>query len=74
MHANLYLYKGYLAYLAKKQLLLALTVTLTVTLLLLETGQYLWEYGTGKFGTGPPVILILLRMVRMVSETNTYRT
>ena len=23
------------------------------------TGQYLGEYGTGKFATGPPVILIL---------------
>ena len=25
----------------------------------LGTGQYLWEYGTGKFATGPPVILVL---------------
>ena len=25
----------------------------------LGTGQYLWEYGTGKFATGPPVILTL---------------
>ena len=25
----------------------------------LGTGQYLWEYGTGKFATGSPVILIL---------------
>ena len=23
------------------------------------TGQYLWQYGTGKFATGPPVILSL---------------
>ena len=28
-------------------------------LFLLGTGQYLWEYGTGKFATGPPVILVL---------------
>ena len=28
-------------------------------LFLLGTGQYLWEYGTGKFATGPPVILTL---------------
>ena len=27
--------------------------------LLLGTRQYLWEYGTGKFATGPPVILCL---------------
>ena len=25
----------------------------------LGTGQYFWEYGTGKFATGPPVILVL---------------
>ena len=25
----------------------------------LGTGQYLWEYGTGKFATGPLVILTL---------------
>ena len=26
---------------------------------ILGTGQYLWEYGTRKFATGPPVILVL---------------
>ena len=25
----------------------------------LGTGQYLWEYGTGKFATGPRIILVL---------------
>ena len=25
----------------------------------LGTGQYLWEYGTGKFSMGPPVIFTL---------------
>ena len=26
---------------------------------ILGSGQYLWEYGTGKFATGPRVILVL---------------
>ena len=28
---------------------------LTSTVCHLGTAQYLWQYGTGKFGTGPPV-------------------
>ena len=28
-----------------------------IYLVALRTGQYLWEYGTGKFATGPRVIL-----------------
>ena len=34
-------------------------LTNNFSLSLLGTGQYLWEYGTGKFATGPPVILVL---------------
>ena len=34
-------------------------LSLWVTFQSLGSGQYLWEYGTGKIATGPPAILVL---------------